>query len=188
MIETFCTGSTPGQGRCDKRMAHFVIGDAAALRGDNIAALLLDPGNDVFDCGHEVREGAVRHSRRVATTAASLTRLARSAPVKPVVRAGDAIEIASDREEIFFRYAPSRWQAGPAIGPIDQHLTVEAAGPERAGSSISGRLVAASKMTPVEGSKPSSSARKRDRASAPSRRGRRSRPLAASGQERRARR
>src|SRR5262249_11680691 len=85
MIETLCTGSTLGKARCDQRVPHPVIGDAAAFFLAQNAALLFQPRDEASDC--VVKSASVTASalRRVATMAASLTRLARSAPVKPAV-------------------------------------------------------------------------------------------------------
>ena len=72
----------------DQRVAHLVIGDDLALLRIEQAVLLLEPGDDALDRVGEVRPSSPRRRlRRVATSAASLTRLARSAPVKPGVSA-----------------------------------------------------------------------------------------------------
>jgi hypothetical protein len=46
-------------------------------------------------------------------------------------------------------------QAADLIRPIDQHLAIEPAGPQEGRIRISGRLVAAIRMTAMRGSKPS---------------------------------
>ena len=58
------------------RVAHLVIGDAAAFLCAEYAAPFLKAGDDAFDRYGEVIRLAI--ARRVATIAASLTRLARS--------------------------------------------------------------------------------------------------------------
>ena len=73
------------QGRGDQCMPHLVMGDAVAFRRAKDTALFSSPAT--MRSIAAVKSSSVTASplRRVATMAASLTRLARSAPVKPVV-------------------------------------------------------------------------------------------------------
>ena len=70
--------------------------------------------------------------RRVAMIAASFTRLARSAPVNPVVSGGDAHrDRCRARGSTFRTWTFENLDAALAVGPIDQDLAVEAAGPQQ---------------------------------------------------------
>ena len=98
--------------------------------------------------------------RRVASKAASLTRLARSAPVKPVVSPAMRSGSTSSARRIFFR-CTLRMATRPARSGRSTS-TCRSKRPARssAGSRISGRLVAASSTMPsLAGSKPSISTR-----------------------------
>ena len=69
--------------------------------------------------------------RRVAASAASLTRLARSAPLKPGV---SAATLSSDDRGVERDLAHVHLQdvdAALAVGPVDQHLAVEATGAQQ---------------------------------------------------------
>ena len=70
---------------------------------------------------------------RAASRAASLTRFARSAPTKPLVIAATCLTFTSSSTLIFCRWT-SRISSRPRdVGPIDQHVAVEAAGAEQGG-------------------------------------------------------
>src|SRR5262249_31706694 len=90
--------------------------------------------------------------RRVATMAASLTRLARSAPVKPGVRPAtwsrSTLAASCTLATCTFRISSRPVRSGRSTTTWRSNRP----GRSRAGSSTSGRLVAASGITPVLGS------------------------------------
>jgi hypothetical protein len=93
--------------------------------------------------------------RRAASNAASFTRLARSAPEKPGVRLASTSTFTSSA-----RGLPRRWTSRMALRPFVSGLSTtirrsNRPGRSRAGSRMSGRLVAAMTMIPALGSKPS---------------------------------
>ena len=107
----------------------------------------------------EVRgaDARVRPSR-TATIAASLTRLARSAPEKPgVARATASRSTSGPRCRPRACTARIARRSG-AVGSGTTTCRSNRPGRSSAGSRVSGRLVAAMTTTPVEGSKPSISA------------------------------
>ena len=70
--------------------------------------------------------------RRVASSAASLTRLARSAPVKPGVSAATFSASTSGRELHLAHVHLQDLRSRPVlVGPVHQHLAVEAAGAQQ---------------------------------------------------------
>ena len=90
----FLDGIDAGQARSHEGMAHLVIGDPSALFLAEHPALLFDPGDDPLDRDREIIEADTSSALRlVAAMAASLIKLAISAPVKPVVRARDLVQI-----------------------------------------------------------------------------------------------
>mmetsp|Transcript_11410 Transcript_11410/g.38915 ORF Transcript_11410/g.38915 Transcript_11410/m.38915 type:complete len:254 (+) Transcript_11410:392-1153(+) len=98
-------------------------------------------------------------SRRAATMAASLSRLARPAPLMPVVRAATASSFTSDPSGLSractLRMARRPSRSGRSTGTRRSKRP----GRRSAGSSTSGRLVAAMTTTPVSFWKPSISVR-----------------------------
>ena len=80
-------------------MAHFMIGDACAVPPGSRTRLFFSSPATIRSIA-SVKSSIVIESppRRVATIAASLTRLARSAPVKPGVRR--AIASSRDRRQL----------------------------------------------------------------------------------------
>ena len=98
-------------------------------------------------------------SLRAASSAASFTRLARSAPAKPAVRAATTLQVDVGRRA-------SRclvWMRSTSSRPFTSGLSTSTwrskrPGRSRAGSSTSGRLVAAMMMIALRESKPSISA------------------------------
>ena len=70
--------------------------------------------------------------RRVASSAASLTRLARSAPVKPGVSAAtvSSVDVGAELDLLDVHLAGSATRPG-LVGPVDQDLAVEAAGAQQ---------------------------------------------------------
>ncbi len=96
-------------------------------------------------------------SRRVTSVAASFTRLARSAPVKPGVSAAISSS-ATLAASVTLRTWTARMARRPAqSGRSTRICRSKRPARSRAGSSTSGRFVAASSTTPVEESNPSSS-------------------------------
>ena len=87
--------------------------------------------------------------RRVASSAASLTRLARSAPVKPGRERGDLLEVDVGGELHLLRVHLQDLRCGPVLSGRSTS-TWRSKRPARssAGSRISGRLVAASSTRP----------------------------------------
>ena len=86
MIDILCTGSAPRQRGGDQRVSHLVIGDdLGALRGFSSRDRFSMPATRRSTA--RVKSSIVTRSppRRVAVSAASFTRLARSAPEKPGV-------------------------------------------------------------------------------------------------------
>ena len=75
-------------------------------------------------------------SRRAASSAASLTRLARSAPAKPAVRAAITFRSTSSAELHVLDVDAQDLLAAADVRLVDQHLAIEAAragaGPDRA--------------------------------------------------------
>ena len=71
--------------------------------------------------------------RRVASTAASFARLARSAPVKPGVSAAMSSSSTSGASFSFFRWMRRMSHAALLVRPVDQHLPVEPAGAQQRG-------------------------------------------------------
>ena len=68
---------------------------------------------------------------RAASRAASLTRLARSAPTKPEVIAATSFRL-TDLVELHVLHVDFEDRLAAAdVGPIDQHVAVEAAGPQQ---------------------------------------------------------
>ncbi len=97
-------------------------------------------------------------ARRVASSAASFTRFARSAPEKPGVSAA-ICSISTPGASVILRTCTCRiWMRPFLSGRSTSTWRSKRPARSSAGSRISGRLVAASSTTPVEGSKPSSSA------------------------------
>ena len=97
-------------------------------------------------------------SLRAASSAASLTRLARSAPAKPAVRAAMTLRSTSRPSFTFLT-----WMRRISSRPLTSGLSTSTwrskrPGRSSAGSSTSGRLVAPMMMTPLRASKPSISA------------------------------
>ena len=101
----------------------------------------------------------VRRSRP-ASRAPSFMTLARSAPVRPMARAGDGGQVDARSPAACARRAGRGWPGGPprraAPGPM---VRSKRPGRSRAGSRMSGRLVAASTMMPSVVENPSISAR-----------------------------
>ena len=91
-----------------------------------------------------------RVSRRAASSAASFTTFSRSAPVKPGVRAATYSARPAGRAPRRAR-APAGSPRGRAGRAGPRRPAVEAARPDSAGSSTSGRFVAAMMMTPLRG-------------------------------------
>ena len=69
--------------------------------------------------------------RRAASSAASLTRFERSAPVKPGVPAASVLEVDLRRERLALRVHLEDALAADAVGPVDDDLPVEAAGAQQ---------------------------------------------------------
>ncbi len=97
--------------------------------------------------------------RRVATSAASLTRFARSAPAKPGVSAAIASASTSSAAEIFGRYTRRICTRPMRSGRSTSTWRSKRPARSSAGSRISGRLVAPRSTMPLVASKPSSSTR-----------------------------
>ncbi len=96
--------------------------------------------------------------RRVASSAASLTRLAMSAPENPVVSAATCSRSTSGASLIFLTWT-LRMSTRPFLsGRSTSTWRSKRPARSRAGSRISGRLVAARMISPAEVSKPSISA------------------------------
>ncbi len=93
--------------------------------------------------------------RRVASSVASLTRLARSAPVKPGVSAAMAWGSTSVPSRDFFRCTLRICTRPTLSGRSTSTWRSKRPARSSAGSRISGRLVAASRTSPLEVSKPS---------------------------------
>ena len=70
-------------------------------------------------------------SLRAASSAASLTRLARSAPAKPAVRAATILQIHVGRDLHALGVDAEDLLAAVDVGLVDQHLAIEAAGAEQ---------------------------------------------------------
>ena len=85
MIEILWTGSLFGQEVADDRVAHLVEGGDQPLLLRHHPGLLLGAGDHAHDPLLELVIVISRLPERAASSAASLTRLARSAPVKPGV-------------------------------------------------------------------------------------------------------
>jgi len=140
-------------------MAHLVIGDDLPLLGVEQPVSLFQTRHDPFDSVAEVRHrcGICASSRRQQRR--FVTRLARSAPVKPGV---SAATLSASTSAAIFHLLHVNLQdlhAALLVGPVHQYLAVEPAGPQQRGSRISGRLVAARMTSPERESKPSSSTR-----------------------------
>ena len=98
--------------------------------------------------------------RRVASSAASLTRLARSAPVKPGVSAATFSASTSGASFALLHVHLQDLDAALLVGPVDQHLAVEAPGAQqRRIEDLRAGWSPPSRTTPVRESKPSSSTR-----------------------------
>ena len=112
-IETLCTGSRPGRTRADDRVAGLVDGDDAPHRAGSSRASSRGPRRrDRWPRRSPTRSTAVL-SRRAASSAASLTRLARSAPANPAVRAAMTLEV----HRLGQLHLPGRESAGSLRGP-----------------------------------------------------------------------
>ena len=142
-----------------ERMAHFVIGDAAALSRCQNPALLFKTGKIRSIAFVTSSNVTCALSRRVATNRRFIHKIGDISAREPRRHGSDTIEIDFGIEDDFFGMHVQNFEPTLAIRTVDKHLAVEAAGAEQGRSRISGRFVAASNMTPVEWSKPSSSAR-----------------------------
>jgi hypothetical protein len=89
--------------------------------------------------------------RRVASSAASLTRLARSAPVKPGVSEATCSRSSSPIELDLLHVHRQNLHPADLVRAVDQHLAVEAAGAQQRRIEDLGRLVAASRIMPERG-------------------------------------
>ena len=99
-------------------------------------------------------------SRRVASSAASFTRFARSAPVKPGGAAREHVEVDVVRERLTSRVCTARIASRPSrSGRSTTIWRSKRPGRSSAGSRMSGRFVDASRITPLFASKPSISTR-----------------------------
>src|SRR5712664_1670318 len=97
--------------------------------------------------------------RRVATSAASFTRFARSAPVKPGVSAATSSSFTSTARITLRVWTFRIWSRPMRSGRSTSTCRSKRPARRRAGSRISGRLVAARRTIPEVGSNPSSSTR-----------------------------
>ena len=98
---------------------------------------------------------------RAASSAASLTRLARSAPTKPDVIAATSFRSTCRIELDVLHVDLEDRLAAADVGPIDQHVPVEAAGPQQGRDrAFRAGCVAAITITPLLESKPSISTSK----------------------------
>ena len=146
------------KGRGDQRVAHLMIGDAAAFRRAKNAALLLEPGDDALDRGGKIVE---RHRLGVAprrNDGRLVDQIGEIGAGETRRQTGDLVEI-----DVFGKAHLGdmhlRISSRPrAIRAIDQHLTVEAPRPQQGRIKHFRAIGGAIRITPVLGSKPSSSA------------------------------
>ena len=135
MIETFCTGSTPGNDKRDQRVTHFVMRDDLSFVRIEQAVALLQAGGDALDRLGEVGD-------RDGVGAAPCRQQGRLVHQIRQIGAGEAGGQRGDRLDrgagASFIFAPwmRRISMRPfLVGTIDQHLAVEparrAAAPDR---------------------------------------------------------
>ena len=135
-IEILCTGSRFGSTRRDDRVARLVERDDAPLARAH-DALLLEAGDR---CDRSPRRSRCRStaslSRRAASSAASLTRFARSAPANPAVRAAMTRRSTFSASFTCLDVNAEDRLAALHVGLVDEHLPIEpardAAAPGRA--------------------------------------------------------
>ena len=113
------------------RVARLVVGDDLALLAAH-DPLLLEAGDQPVDGVVEVLHRRPPYwSRRAASSAASLTRLARSAPANPAVRAATVRRSTSGPRVTFRAWMMQHLLAAVDVGLVDQHLAIEAAGAQQ---------------------------------------------------------
>ena len=110
-------------------MAHLVMGDAVAFFRHE-TQLSFQPRDDAWMA--DVKSSSVTASplRRVATMAASLTRFEIGAG-EIGRQPGNLVEIDAVREPHLGDMNLDKFQPPSAIRPVDQHLAVEATGPQQ---------------------------------------------------------
>ncbi len=119
------------QGRGDQRVAHFVMGDAAAFLRAEHAALLFKPRDDAFDRGGEIIE---RHRVGLAPRrhdGGLVDQVGEIGAGEAGRQRGDLVEIDAVREADLGDVDLEDLQPPRAVRPVDQHLAVETPGPEQ---------------------------------------------------------
>ena len=131
MIETLCTTSTPGKGQCHKRVAHLVVGHDLALLRVEQPISLLQSRHDPFD-------GVVEVSHCYGIAAAPGRKEGRLVDQIGKVGAGEAGRQGGDlfrihiRPELGLLHIHFENLDTPLlVGPVDQNLSVEAAGAQQ---------------------------------------------------------
>ena len=120
-----------GQAVGDQGVAAFVVGDALLLVLVDDALLLFQAGGDALDPFVELLHADRVFPLRAASSAASLTRLARSAPTKPDVMRGDVLKSHGVVELHVLHVDFQNLFAAAHVGPIDQHVAVESSGTQQ---------------------------------------------------------
>ena len=133
MIDTFCTGSTPGQRHRHQRVAHLVMRDDIAFVRIEDAVASLQARDDAFDRLGEILQRDVvglaprRQQRRLVDEIGEI------GAGEAGRQRGDRVESTSGASRIFFRCTRRISDAALAVGPIDENLAVEAAGAQQRG-------------------------------------------------------
>src|SRR5262249_36962220 len=113
------------QGRGHQGVAHLMIGDAAALLRAEYAALLLEAGNDAFDCDREVIE---RHRVAVASRrhdGGLVDQVGQVSAGEAGRQPGDLVEIDVRGKLNFGDMHLQDFQPSGAVGAVDHHLAVK---------------------------------------------------------------
>ena len=132
MIEILWTGSVPGSASAHQGVPQLVVGDRAS------SPPVTAPGSSSRARRRSARpppaapaRPTFSRPRRAPSSAASLMMLARSAPTNPAVIAAIRSRSTSGVQRHLARVDLEDVAGGPIVGPVDEHLAVEAAGAQQ---------------------------------------------------------
>ncbi len=157
-MDTLCTGSAPGVASATSACPISCVAATVRSRGDSTRLLRASPAMSRSTATVKSASPTASAPRRVAASAASFTRLARSAPVNPGVSAATASSSSPGSSGVLRTCTRSTCTRPARSGRSTSTCRSKRPARSSAASRISGRLVAASRITRESGVKPSISA------------------------------
>ncbi len=155
MIETFCTWSCPGSAKASSAWPTSWCATRSRSMRFSTRLRFSRPATIRSTASCRSRSSTPSAPRRTASSAASFTTLARSAPTSPAVIAATTSSAPSSAS-LIWRACTRRIASRPPLsGRSTSTCRSKRPARRRAGSRISGRFVAAIRITPTRGSNPS---------------------------------